>query len=37
MLDQDRRLIDQSVSGLSWNVHEILFENEIVFCIEKEL
>lgn len=36
MLDQDHRLIDQSISGLSWNVHEIRFENEIVFCIEKE-
>lgn len=37
MLDQDHRLIDQAVSGLSWKVHEILFENEIVFCIEKGL
>jgi len=37
MLDQDRRLIDQSVSGLPWEVHEILFENEIVFCIKKGL
>ncbi len=37
MLDQDRRLIDQSVSGLPCEVHEILFENEIVFCIKKGL
>lgn len=37
MLDQDRRLIEQAVSGLPWNVREILFENEIVFCIEKAI
>lgn len=35
MLEQDRYLIDQAVSGLDWKVQEILFENEIVFCIEK--
>jgi 16S rRNA (guanine(1405)-N(7))-methyltransferase len=36
MLEQDRILIDQSISGLDWKVQEILFENEIVFCIEKD-
>lgn len=35
MLEQDRNLIHQSISGTDWKVREILFENEIVFCIEK--
>ncbi len=35
MLEQDRLLIDQSISGLKWKVQEILFQNEIVFYIEK--
>lgn len=36
-LDQDRRLIKQSLEDLPWPVHEIIFENEIVFCIEKTI
>jgi 16S rRNA (guanine(1405)-N(7))-methyltransferase len=34
-LDQHRRLIMETVSGLPWKVSEIEFSNEIVFCIEK--
>lgn len=34
-VDQDRRLIDESIKGQNWQVDEILFPNEIVFCIKK--
>jgi 16S rRNA (guanine(1405)-N(7))-methyltransferase len=34
--DQHRRLVQENIAGLPWQVHEIEFENEIVFCIEKE-
>ena len=34
-VDQDRRLMDESVHGQNWLVDEILFPNEIVFCIRK--
>jgi 16S rRNA (guanine(1405)-N(7))-methyltransferase len=34
-MGQQRRLVDETVKGTSWNVTEIIFENEIVFCIEK--
>jgi 16S rRNA (guanine(1405)-N(7))-methyltransferase len=34
--DQHRRLVMDTIAGLPWQVHEIEFENEIVFCIEKE-
>ncbi len=34
-LDQHRRLVYDAVEGLPWQVKELLFENEIVFCIRK--
>ncbi|MHC1740681.1 MAG: hypothetical protein AB9897_06170 [Anaerolineaceae bacterium] len=34
--DQHRRLVMENIAGLPWRVHEIEFENEIVFCIEKD-
>ena len=34
-IDQDRRLMEESVHGQNWLVDEILFPNEIVFCIRK--
>lgn len=34
-LDQHRRLVYDTLSGLNWPVEEIIFENEIVFCIQK--
>ncbi len=34
-IDQHRRLVMETVSGLPWKVSEIEFNNEIVFCIEK--
>jgi 16S rRNA (guanine(1405)-N(7))-methyltransferase len=36
LIDQQRRLVARTVDGLNWKVIEILFQNEIVFCIEKE-
>ena len=35
--DQHRRLVAESITGLPWQVKEIEFENEIVFCIEKDV
>ena len=35
--EQHRRLVQETISGLSWQIHEIEFENEIVFCIEKDI
>lgn len=35
-IDQHRRLVTDTIAGLPWQVHEIEFENELVFCIEKE-
>ena len=35
--EQHRRLVYENIAGLPWSVHEIEFENEIVFCIEKTL
>ncbi|HPS41500.1 MAG TPA: hypothetical protein PK040_02770 [Anaerolineaceae bacterium] len=35
-LDQDRRLIESAVSGTNWEVSELLFDSEIVFCIRKD-
>jgi len=35
--DQHRRLVMESIAGLPWQVQEIEFENEIVFCIGKDL
>lgn len=34
-VDQHRRLVYETIAGLDWQVHEIEFENEMVFCIEK--
>jgi 16S rRNA (guanine(1405)-N(7))-methyltransferase len=34
-LDQDRRLIDQAISGKNWPVSELIVGNEIIFCIKK--
>jgi len=34
-LDQHRRLVYDSIGNFPWSVKEILFENEIVFCIRK--
>lgn len=30
-----RILVEQTLKGLPWNVHEILFDSEILFCIDK--
>jgi 16S rRNA (guanine(1405)-N(7))-methyltransferase len=35
-IEQHRRLVMETIAGLPWQVHEIEFENEIVFCIEKD-
>jgi len=35
LIDQHRRLVSAILRGLDWQVEEILFENEIVFCIQK--
>jgi 16S rRNA (guanine(1405)-N(7))-methyltransferase len=35
--EQHRRLVYETIEGLPWQVQEIEFENEIVFCIEKDL
>lgn len=35
-LDQDRRLIEIAVSGTNWELSELLFDSEIVFCIRKD-
>jgi 16S rRNA (guanine(1405)-N(7))-methyltransferase len=34
-LDQHRKLVYTAIQGFPWNVKELLFENEIVFCIRK--
>jgi len=36
MLDQDRRLVEAACDGQGWQVSELLFDSEIVFCIRKE-
>ena len=35
--DQHRRLVMETIAGLPWQVDEIEFENEIVFCIKKDV
>ncbi|NPV85441.1 MAG: hypothetical protein HPY45_05480 [Anaerolineae bacterium] len=35
LVDQHRRLVSTILRRLNWQVEEILFENEIVFCIQK--
>lgn len=37
MLEGQRILVKQAIAGLPWTVDEILFETEIVFCIDKGL
>lgn len=34
-IEQHRRLVYDTIAGLNWQVQEIEFENEMVFCIEK--
>ncbi len=34
-LEQHRRLVYDTIAGLNWQVVELEFENELVFCIEK--
>lgn len=36
MLDQDRRLVEAACDDQGWQVSELLFDSEIVFCIRKE-
>jgi len=36
LLDKYRRLFYDIIAGRSWPVAEIVFENEIVFCVEKD-
>lgn len=35
LIDGQRRLVYQTIAGLDWPVTEILFQNELVFCIDK--
>jgi hypothetical protein len=35
LLEQQRRLVCGTCQGQPWNISEILFDNEIVFCIDK--
>jgi len=35
LIDSQRRLLYDNLSGLNWPVTEMLFENELVFCIRK--
>lgn len=34
-IEQHRRLVEETTAGLNWKITEIPFDNEIVFCIEK--
>ena len=36
LVDRQRRLVYESLKGLSWPVSELRFENELVFCIQKQ-
>jgi 16S rRNA (guanine(1405)-N(7))-methyltransferase len=36
MIDQQRHLVERTTQGLPWTITEFVFDNEIVFCIEKE-
>lgn len=36
MMDGQRILVEKAISGLNWQVREILLGNEIIFCIKKE-
>ncbi|MGB9799036.1 MAG: hypothetical protein ACPLUL_02930 [Thermanaerothrix sp.] len=35
LLPIHRRLMNRILDGLGWNVQEVLFENEVVFCVDK--
>ena len=35
LVEGHRQLVYQAVAGLPWQVTEVLFENELVFCIDK--
>ncbi len=34
-IDQHKRLVYETIEGLNWPVTELLFETELVFCIQK--
>jgi 16S rRNA (guanine(1405)-N(7))-methyltransferase len=36
-IDQHKRLVYETIKDLNWPVTEIFFENELVFCIQKQL
>ncbi|WP_322806324.1 hypothetical protein [Thermanaerothrix sp.] len=36
LLPIHRRLMNRILDGLDWEVQEILFENEVVFCVKKD-
>lgn len=35
MIDGQRILVDRTLKGLPWKVEELIFDTEIVFCIDK--
>jgi 16S rRNA (guanine(1405)-N(7))-methyltransferase len=35
LLEQQRRLVYATLEGQPWHVQELLFDNEIVFCVDK--
>lgn len=36
LLEQQRALVAETTAGLPWKINEILFADEIVFCVEKQ-
>jgi 16S rRNA (guanine(1405)-N(7))-methyltransferase len=37
MIDRQRRLVSNTLKGLPWKMAEVMFKNEMVFVIEKEV
>lgn len=35
LVERQRRLVHDTLEGLNWQMRELMFENEMVFCIEK--
>jgi 16S rRNA (guanine(1405)-N(7))-methyltransferase len=35
LLEKQRRLMRRILTGLDWHTEEVLFENEVVFCLQK--
>jgi len=35
MIDGQRILVERTIKGLPWNVQELVFDSEIVFCLDK--